>query len=230
MQQNGKAEYPVASKIIDVRVDWMDGWGNDPHWNVLLDSPKHPEFFAWDTVKNPVQTWEHRDGLWRAESGIFVNFKAYSRPGDGYGGQSYPVIDTDGRKTIMKGPWSSRAGCANAIFPGHERCVEFSTPYSHTPEGLKQEWSRARFGGIGGVAIQAKVLIQWLRDNDWFCQHVHTTLDDEGRRTDELKLSREKVRVGWQTSRGEPVLIPLHYATGKPKNELIDGESLEEVT
>lgn len=223
------SKYPVASEILDVRVDWMDGYGNSPSWALLLNSPQHPNFFAYDGLENPVTTWEHRNGLYRAESGMFVNFKAYSGPSDGYGGASMPIILADGEKLVMKGPWSSRAGCANQLFPERDRCVEFSTPYASTPEGLKEDWKRPYFGGLGGIAIKANVLIAWLRERDWVCQHLHNVLDD-GRRTNNHTLTNEKVRVAWEYRDNEPVLIPLDYKTGKPKDALRKNERLEEVT
>jgi hypothetical protein len=56
-----------------------------------------------------------RDGLYYAEKDMRADYLYYVRPGDGFGGRQFHIEMLNGVKRVLKGPWSSRAGCANAL-------------------------------------------------------------------------------------------------------------------
>lgn len=118
----------MDQKILDLRVDWVDAYGNSPRWMVLLN---HTNTFA----HNGEPLWERSsDGThWRAEKGIEVDYFGYHGEGletdrneGGYGGHCYEITMKNGSKRILKGPWSSRAALCNLVFPNHAPCVEVS--------------------------------------------------------------------------------------------------------
>lgn len=219
----------MKALIHDVRIDWMDRYGNDPTWYILLQNDETPRFFDFDQNGKCVKTWENKNGMWRAEEGDFVNFKAYSAPGDGYGGSVYPVILKSGERVELKGPWSSRAGCANRVFTNRDRCVEYSTPGEQTFAQRQEAWKRPYFGGLGGCAIKANALIEWLFDHDFMCQHLHLKKGSDAFRNPEFTITREKCRLAWFHEDKEPVLRPIDYLSGEPKNKVLDGSPMIEV-
>lgn len=181
-------------KILKARIDWMDGWGNSPTFQALMDgdSSNHydKEYFGW----------EGRNGLYRSQIGNSISFKAYTAPGDGYGGSTFNVGLKDGTRLDMKGPWSSRPGCVNKYFPDRPLVVGVNT----TDNAIR--FQQPHFGGFAGD-IAADHLIEWFRRNNFECDCVV----GQGQYRDRAyQLVRQKVRIGWVTdSSGEKTLEPL---------------------
>jgi hypothetical protein len=99
-------------KVLDMKVNWMESWDNDPEIMLLVDKMPDP-----DNVR-----YEQKDNLFFAEDDGYVSFFAYSRPGDGYGGRTFNITLTNGEERALKGPWSSRAGVMNSA--GFEPCLD----------------------------------------------------------------------------------------------------------
>lgn len=99
-------------KIIKIKVDWRDGWANDPRLQVLVDKiPNHNVF-----------NYEEKDGFYYAEYKGYVNFFYYMQPDNGYAGKHFNITMKDGSKKILNGPWSSRAGVINNV--GFGPCID----------------------------------------------------------------------------------------------------------
>lgn len=103
-------------KVLKARVNWMLGWANRPHLEILVD--KIPEMTE--------MRFEERYGLYYAEKDGYVMFFAWSGRGNdgGYDGRIFNIVMADGTSTTLEGPWSSRAGSANAH--GFGPCVDVS--------------------------------------------------------------------------------------------------------
>lgn len=104
-------------KILNARVDWMEGFANDPRLEVLVD-----ELPEWGDMR-----FRERSGLYYAELEGFVNFMYYGGNGEntgGYGGRHFDLKMTNGMTETLRGPWSSRAGCVNRA--GFPHCIEVS--------------------------------------------------------------------------------------------------------
>lgn len=68
--------------------------------------------------------YEQRDCLYRAELGDIASFFSYCAPGSGFGGHHYHITMLDGSKRTLIGPWSSRPGAINLLFPDREPLVD----------------------------------------------------------------------------------------------------------
>jgi hypothetical protein len=95
------------ARIIDVKVDWMEGWGNNPKFVVRLDREESPENFRF------VQ----RGSCYVAQIEDLVRFFSYSGPGDGYGGHQFEITMVGEEKRTLIGPWSGNSGWVNDTFP-----------------------------------------------------------------------------------------------------------------
>lgn len=91
-------------KINNASVQWHEGYLNHPE--LLIDVDR-------DQVNYDHILFEKRGDLYYGESQGLVNFFAYSGPGQGYGGASFPIKMKDGSKETLVGPWSSRSSCMN---------------------------------------------------------------------------------------------------------------------
>lgn len=81
------------------------------------------------TLAEGVNTWlthgfEQRGDIYRAEDGDIVQYYCYDKPGGGYGGRRFDITMRDGSRRSLIGPWSSRAGVVNKLFPDRDACVE----------------------------------------------------------------------------------------------------------
>ena len=97
-------------KILNARVNWMRGCENYPYVELLVD--KLPN--------NEQLRYEERAHLYLAESDGLVSFMYHS--GDpvnqeGHGGRRFTLTMKDGNTVTLVGPWSSRSGAANELFP-----------------------------------------------------------------------------------------------------------------
>jgi len=91
-------------KVLDAKVNWMQGWGNDPTLKVLVDKlPSHDEL-----------VYEQKGTLYYTHKDGYVSFFHYSKPDDGYGGSKFELKMKDGSIKTLVGPWSSREGVMNA--------------------------------------------------------------------------------------------------------------------
>lgn len=100
-------------KILKAQINWMDGFGNLPFLEVLVD--KIPE-------KEELR-YEHRGSIYIAYKGGYASFLLGdpAKIGRGFGGATFHLPMLDGSVTTLVGPWSSRAAGVNYYFP--ERCV-----------------------------------------------------------------------------------------------------------
>jgi hypothetical protein len=111
-------------KIHDVKVDWMEGYANDPHltvtWHVVNEDGSE-EPFDWrnDEHKEIIcgLKYEKRENLVLAKVGDHVKFNSIcDRKDGGYGGSSFTFELTDGTMLENVGAWSSRSSVMNRLF------------------------------------------------------------------------------------------------------------------
>ena len=114
-------------RILKGRVNWADGWANEPRVEVLVD--KMPDLADL--------RYEEREGLYYGEKDGYVSFYYYVRPGDGFGGRTFKVRMKDGSERDLKGPWSSRAGAMNRF--GFGPCVDVSM--TDNPESFERGYT-----------------------------------------------------------------------------------------
>jgi hypothetical protein len=90
-------------------VDWKEGYANDPKLQVLVD----------EVTPRSELRFEHEDGLWVGIEDGYVEYYAWSGDGNdgGYSGRCFEITAVDGGRVILRGPWSSRAGCVNKPRP-----------------------------------------------------------------------------------------------------------------
>jgi hypothetical protein len=123
-------------KIIKAKVDWKDGWSNNPSLIVLVD--KMPD--------RNILRYEEKDGLYYAQHEGYVNFFYYVQPNNGFGGRCFDIIMKDGSKEVLKGPWSSRASVANSA--GFGPCIDVSIT-----DSLKV-WKRGYTFYSGSITVE----------------------------------------------------------------------------
>lgn len=195
-------------RLIALRVDWMEGWGNSPNWYGQVNYIQN--FYTGEPI------WEREGSMYRAEKGIEVEYKAYSAPGEGYGGRVFPIVLRSGEALQLRGPWSSRAACANEAFPQRERCIEVPLVED------EQAWKRGYTFRSANLKVSA--LIDWLRAHDFICeQKIGGSFNKKG------EIITGPIRLAWQTTGrtdSEPRLLPLR-ADGSPKGA--EYQILEEV-
>lgn len=88
-----------------MKVDWMEGWANNPGIIVLVD--RFPDL---SDVK-----FDKKGPLYFAEKDGGVFFFSYRQPGNGFGGRHFTLKMKDGSEEILKGPWSSRSSVMNTV-------------------------------------------------------------------------------------------------------------------
>lgn len=124
---------------MQIRVDWMEKWGNDPHF--VLEGVEYAK---------PVALWERQGHFYRRDGDLFVEYFVHNpRNETGFSGATFQGRLKDGSSFNIKGPWSSRPGCINNVWPDRKivgvECGRLST------------------------AIHAHIFIEWWRTNrpDW---------------------------------------------------------------
>lgn len=92
-------------EVLDARVDWKEGYGNPPKLQVLVD----------ETPDRSDLRFRTEGGIWYAEHDGYAEYYSWSGPGNegGFSGRCLKVQSVDGEEVLLKGPWSSRAGCVN---------------------------------------------------------------------------------------------------------------------
>jgi hypothetical protein len=101
------------SKIVDVKINWMEGWGNSPRVQILFDKVPAHDDLRFDARK---------DFCYLAvDEGGYANFwywKPYSN-NFGMGGREFDITLRDGSKLTLRGPWSSNSQSMNERFATH---------------------------------------------------------------------------------------------------------------
>jgi hypothetical protein len=101
-------------KLVRARVNWAEGWMNDPNLEILVD--KMPEVSEL--------RYKYRCGLYYAELDGYVSFYSYTSPGEGFDGRIFNITMENGEKKSLHGPWSSRAAVMNSA--GFGPCLDVS--------------------------------------------------------------------------------------------------------
>ena len=164
-------------KIKKVRVDWRDGWGNNPQFEVFMEGDR--------TQSSEGIAWEEREGHFRREVGDLVDFLYWTAPGKGFGGRTFSLLMMDGTIKELEGPWSSNSSSLNCKFPDRDPCFEVG----HTTE--PDVWERGHTFYAGAVKVEA--VLEYLRANDWMVEVIHNRGSLKG-----LPITKgmEKLRVG----------------------------------
>lgn len=135
-------------KALAVKVNWWEGWGNDPVLQLLVDELPPLDAFRFD--KNGAIYYAELDG--------YVRYYAYSRPGSGFGGRHFCITMKDGKEVILEGPWSSRPGAVHLY--GFGPCVHVSI----TDDPLAFERGYTFFSGDVTLAFAQGALSEHLPD------------------------------------------------------------------
>ena len=101
-------------KLLKARVNWAEGFSNDPSLEILVD--KMPE------LKD--LSYKNKGSLYYAELDGSVSFFHYAGPGNGFGGRSFTIQMENGEEKILQGPWSSNASSMNEA--GFGPCLDVS--------------------------------------------------------------------------------------------------------
>lgn len=107
-------------KVLAAKVNWYEGYGNNPRLQVLIDEfPPRGEMIFKRKKKR----------LYLAELDGYVRYFSWSGEGNdgGHYRRSFPIkVEEDGevKDVTLLGPWSSRAGVMNQFF--EQRCVDVS--------------------------------------------------------------------------------------------------------
>lgn len=100
-------------KLIEARVDWRKGFDNLPQLVLVVDRMPGLSTMRYEKA-NGIYYAENEDG--------YVFFLAYKSPGKGFCGRRFELTMKDGRKEVLEGPWSSRAGAA--MLAGFGPCLD----------------------------------------------------------------------------------------------------------
>lgn len=130
--------------IKNVKVDWVDGYANDPSFVVELDGPLP----AYPSKDEPV--WERfEDGFHVAYTGSVVRyFYTDGKPTQGFGGRPFVGTFQNGDSFSYRGAWSSRAGCINAL------------------EGISLRIVDVSIGHVATAVVSADLYNWWVRNPD----------------------------------------------------------------
>jgi hypothetical protein len=91
-------------KVLAAKVEWHDGFCNDPNLKILVDHmPKH-DGPIWHAEKLGSKTF-----CWSVEQGSVRYFYHDPRDQEGFGGRVFKITLKDGTEQEYKGPWSSNA-------------------------------------------------------------------------------------------------------------------------
>jgi hypothetical protein len=143
--------------IKNVKVDWMDEWGNDPRFIVELDC-KMPE---WPGEDDPVWT-RYEPGYHVAVVGdIVFYFYTNGKPTDGYGGRPFIGTFANGGGFSYRGAWSSRAACINGIKPEDSAPFVVDVVIGHC-----------------ATSIDAQKLLDWYLENRYTCDFRLAMVDN----------------------------------------------------
>lgn len=125
-------------KIVQVTVDWMENWANDPRFEVTLDSKN-----VW-----PLRT----EAVWRKFGGIHLTvtgddvahyFYSDGKPTQGFGGAEFSGTLVDGTPFVYSGAWSSRASVVNRAVAGEDwlRVVDCTLLHGSDCPGSGAVWA-----------------------------------------------------------------------------------------
>src|SRR2546423_1221540 len=99
-------------KVLKAKVNWMEGWANDPYFQILVDKePKYSELIWKVKQLNENETFYYGE-----EDGYAYFLLHDSRNERGFGGSTYTLKMFDGSTRMIKGPWSSNEVFASTIF------------------------------------------------------------------------------------------------------------------
>jgi len=134
--------------IKSIRIDWMEGCGNDPRFVVEWDEEP-----ALDTLRYQSRKTQH-GVTYLGLAGEYANFAHWS-PGNetGYGGKLCEFKLEDGEVDKRKGPWSSNSDWINQLWP-LTRVVEVTWGYTSGAATEAGVIRACREAGIPLVRVQ----------------------------------------------------------------------------
>jgi hypothetical protein len=98
-------------RIVGGRIDWVAHADNNPTvWLTVEDWPREYVYMAV-----PSDSRDGRGVMYFAENAGACRYYWYRGPSQGFGGSIFTLRLNDGSSVDLKGPWSSRAGCINAL-------------------------------------------------------------------------------------------------------------------
>lgn len=132
--------------ITDIRIDWMDGFGNDPRIFVALtERPKFEEY-----RKYPCQNGTEAGHLYVSQDHNLRDFFYWAKPDDGFGGWDRLVHIDDGSVERLIGGWSSRASVASEVTG-----IDLVDVYYEVGEKCSDRASGSRYVSVVRSALQA---------------------------------------------------------------------------
>ena len=117
-------------EIKDMRVDWMQGYGNHPRIEILVNKIPDFPFEEFKFVKKGKIYYAEKEGIAK-----FFSYPGDS-PGEGFGGSKFEITLKNGDKKTLIGPWSSNSGYVNSL--------GFGPVINVGIEDSKEKWNRSR--------------------------------------------------------------------------------------
>lgn len=97
-------------QVLKARVQWHDGYCNDPGLELLVDKLPVRADLRWTVNQHEGQSF-----CWTVDGGYVSYFMHNPRDQEGYGGRTFEITTHAGNKLAFKGPWSSNAVYASRV-------------------------------------------------------------------------------------------------------------------
>jgi hypothetical protein len=163
-------------EILEAKINWMLGWGNDPDLYLLVD-----RLLFWDdmifekkVIDGTLFLFSNNDG----DIGFMVRGADLTKPTEGYGGRHFKIKIKNEDDTIenieFNGAWSSRSSVMNMYFEPHSmECIITNS---------QEVWDRGYTFTAGHIALdKAKEAIQKFCPNTEIVRHSYSKNDKEVR-------------------------------------------------
>lgn len=148
--------------ILRAHVDWNLEYANYPDLKVEVRKLPNTNAFRFRAHEARGHTF-----YWAEYDGFVRYFVHDHRNSEGFGGRVFNITMESGEKREIKGPWSSRAGVLNSVFPP---CVDVTayTPGDFTGVATAMTLPLATYAAmIAGVPLIRVPSEKECSDRDW---------------------------------------------------------------
>lgn len=139
--------------IIGAKIDLRLDWDVEPQLEIEVDQIQ--------SLKAHRFRYEERNDIYRAEDnegfGSFFYWKGPDNNG-GFGSRQFTIVMQDGRKVILKGPWSSNSEAVNQQFPDRNPLIEVCLIVKTDQKDFNGQPYYQRFAGIATVKLCCALL------------------------------------------------------------------------
>lgn len=129
-------------KVLDARINWYEGWSNDPELQVLVDRIPKLEELVFD-----VKQVDESHALCFAEQDGYVAFYCDdAKDHHGYGGWTFEIRLKDGTTRTLRGPWSSSPSVMNDF--------GFTPSWDAAMTADREDWDRGYTYCAGHITME----------------------------------------------------------------------------